>query len=163
MIFWDKFKAFLRKALRDSWAFVNSYWTKIRWDSQHPQEEVLNWTAHLEQLQAVLKEFDPTDAPNETTLIRYFWEGLRPSIQAQLDHQRRDLDVWKEVMEKAGDVEAKANLQPPFYVREIDSRCPKGHRPSAKKDKEDTYQEPQNEASKNKDKAKSHSSSTSAN
>ncbi len=33
----------------------------------------------------------------------------------------------------------------------------------AKKDKENTYQEPQNEASKDKDKAKSHSSSTSAN
>ncbi len=66
-------------------------------------------------------------------------------------------------MEKAGDAEAKANLQPPFYVRDIDARCPKGHRPSAKKDKEDTYREPQNEASKNKDKAKSYNSSTSAN
>ncbi len=66
-------------------------------------------------------------------------------------------------MEKAGDVEAKANLQSLFYVRDIDARYPKGHRPSAKKDKEDTYQEPQNEASKDKDKAKSHSSSTSAN
>ncbi len=66
-------------------------------------------------------------------------------------------------MEKAGDAEAKANLQPPFYVRDINARCPKGHRPSAKNDKEDTYREPQSEASKDKDKAKSHSSSTSAN
>ncbi len=66
-------------------------------------------------------------------------------------------------MKKAGDAEAKANLQPPFYVRDIDARCPKGHRPSSKKDKEDTYREPQSEASKDKNKAKSHSSSTSAN
>ncbi len=66
-------------------------------------------------------------------------------------------------MEKAGDVEAKANLQPPFDVRDIDVRCPKGHRLSTKKDKKDTYREPQNEASKNRDKAKSHSSSTSVN
>ncbi len=66
-------------------------------------------------------------------------------------------------MEKAGDAEAKANLQPPFYVRDIDTRCPKGHRPSVKKNKEDTYREPQNETSKDKDKAKSHSSSTYAN
>ncbi len=66
-------------------------------------------------------------------------------------------------MEKAGDVKVKANLQSPFYVRNIDARCPKGHRPSAKKDKEDTYQEPQNEASKDKDKVKPHSSSISAN
>ncbi len=62
-------------------------------------------------------------------------------------------------MEKADNIEAKANLQPPFYVREIDSRCSKGHRPSAKKDNKDTYWEPHNEASKDKDKAKSHNSS----
>ncbi len=66
-------------------------------------------------------------------------------------------------MEKAGDVEAKANLQSPFYIRDINVRCPKGHRPSAKKDKENTYREPQSEASKDKDKAKSHNSSTSTN
>ncbi len=66
-------------------------------------------------------------------------------------------------MEKAGDAEAKANLQPPFYIRDIDARCPKGHRLSAKIDKEDTYREPQSEASKDKDKAKSHNFSTSTN
>ncbi len=71
--------------------------------------------------------------------------------------------MWKEVVEEAGDAKAKANLQPLFYVREINSRCPKSHRPLAKKNKEDTYREPQNKASKGKDKAKSHSSSTSAN
>ncbi len=162
-ISWDKFKAFLRKALGDSRAFVDNYWTKIRRDSQYQQEEVLDWAAHLEHLQAVLKEFHPTRAPNETTLIRYFWEELRLSIWVQLDHRGQDLDSWEEVMEKAGDIEAKTNLQPSFYVRDINTRCPKGHRSSAKKDKENTYQEPQNEASKDKDKAKSHSSSASAN
>ncbi len=80
-----------------------------------------------------------------------------------MDHQGRDLDGWEEVVEKAGDVEAKANLQPPFYVRNIDASCPKSYRLSAKKDKENTYWEPQNKASKDKNKAKSHSSSASAN
>ncbi len=111
----------------------------------------------------MLKEFDLSGAPNETTLIRYFREGLRPSIWAQLDHRGQDLDGWEEVVEKAGDVEPKVNLQPPFYVRDIDARCPKGHRPSSKKGKKDTDREPQNEAFKDKDKAKSHSSSASAN
>ncbi len=68
--------------------------------------------------------------------------------------------MWKDVMEKLDDVEAKANLQPPFYVREFNSRCPKGHCLSAKKDKEDTYHEPFNEASKDKEKAKSQISSS---
>ncbi len=76
-----------------------------------------------------------------------------------MDHGKRDLNIWEEVVEKAGNVEAKAYLQPPFYVREIDSRCPKGHCLSAKKDKEDTYRELRDKASKDKDKAKSHNSS----
>ncbi len=67
------------------------------------------------------------------------------------------------MVERGGDVKAKANLQLPFYIREIDFRCPKSYCPLAKKDKEDTYQEPRNEASKDKDKAKSHNSFTSAN
>ncbi len=62
------------------------------------------------------------------------------------------------MVEKAGDDEAKANLQPPFYVRDIDVRCPKGHHSSAKKNKEDTYREACNETSK--DKAKSQTSSS---
>ncbi len=71
--------------------------------------------------------------------------------------------MWEEVVKKAGDTETKANLQPSFYIREIDFRCPKDHRPLGKKDKKDSYQEPQNEAYNNKNKAKSHNSSTSAN
>ncbi len=66
-------------------------------------------------------------------------------------------------MENVGDVKAKVNLQPLFYVGEIDSRCPKDQHRFEIKDKEDTYKEPQNEAFKDKDKAKSHNSSTSAN
>ncbi len=67
------------------------------------------------------------------------------------------------MVKEVDDAEAKVNLQSPFYIREIDSKCPKDHRLSIKKDKKNTYREPQNEISKNKDKAKSHSFSTSAN
>ncbi len=106
-----------------------------------------------------MKEFDHTNAPNKTTLIRYFREGLHLSIRAKLDYRGRDLDAWEEVVEKAGNTEVKVNLQPPFYIRDIDVSCPKNHHPSTKKDKENTYQEPQNKAS-NKDKAKSNSSTS---
>ncbi len=107
----------------------------------------------------MLKEFDPTDTLNKITLIRYFWEELCPSIRAQLNYQGRDLDAWEEVMEKPSDVEAKANLQPPFYVKDINTKCPKSHCPLAKKDKKDTYWEPRNKTS-NKNKAKSNSSTS---
>ncbi len=59
-------------------------------------------------------------------------------------------------MEKTGDVEATANLEPTFYVREINIRCPKGHCQSVTKNKEDTYWEHHDEDSKDKEKAKSH-------
>ena len=49
--------------------------------------------AHLEHLQAIIKKFNPTGAPNKETLIRYFRKKLHLSIQAQLDHQEEDLDA----------------------------------------------------------------------
>ena len=39
---WDEFKAFLRRSLGDSQAFVDTYWGKIKRDSQYQLEEVLN-------------------------------------------------------------------------------------------------------------------------
>ncbi len=60
------------------------------------------------------------------------------------------------IVEKAIDVEVKANLQPPFGTKEIDSRCPKKCRPLVKKNKDNTYWKHHDETSnKNKDKAKS--------
>ncbi len=37
---WDKFKAFLRKSLGESNAFVSHVWSKLRGDAQHQLEEV---------------------------------------------------------------------------------------------------------------------------
>ena len=64
--------------------------------------------------------------------------------------------MWKEVVEKTGNTKAKSNLQPAFYVREIDSRCPKSHCPLVKKNKKDTYWEHHNEVFKDKEKDKSY-------
>ncbi len=118
---------------------------------------------HLKHLQAVLKKFDPTSTSNKTTMICYFQEKLLPSIWTWLDRWKRDLDAWEEVVEKAGYVETKANLQLHFYIRDIDIRCLKNYHLLSKKDKKNNYRESQNEAFKDKDKAKSHSSSTSTN
>ncbi len=69
--------------------------------------------------------------------------------------------MWDEVVEKAVDIEAKANLQPPFGTKKIDSRYLKGYRPSVKKDKNNAYWEHHNKVfNKDKDKAKSHNSSS---
>ena len=89
---WDEFKAFLHCSLGDSQAFVDTYWGKLKRDSQYQQEEFLDWAAYLKHLQAVLQEFDPGAAPNERIMIRCFLEDLKPSIRAQIDAQSRDLN-----------------------------------------------------------------------
>lgn len=63
-------------------------------------------------------------------MIRFFREGLKPSIKAQMEQRGRELDSWKELVEKAIDAEAKAGRQPTSFVREIDQRCPWDNRPA---------------------------------
>ena len=58
----------------------------------------------------VLREFDPSVAPNEEIMIRYFLKGLKPFIRAQIDARGRDLNSWVEVVEKAINAEVKAML-----------------------------------------------------
>ena len=50
-------------------------------DSQYQDKSVFDWAAHLKYLQSILIEFDLDYAPEERTMIWYFWEGLRPLVQ----------------------------------------------------------------------------------
>ncbi len=65
--------------------------------------------------------------------------------------------MWDKMVEKTINTKVKANLQPFSGTREIDSRCPRGYRPSVKKDKDDANWEHWDETLK--DKIKSHNSS----
>ena len=69
-------------------------------------------------------------------MIRCFREGLRSSIQAQLDARGIDLDSWEETVKKAVNVEAKAIFQSSASTRDMDSRCPRGNKPAKKEDKD---------------------------
>ena len=82
---WQEFKDFLRKNLRDSRAFVDGIRSKMKRDSQYQDESVQDWAAHLEYLQSILIEFDICCGPEEDTMIRYFREGLRPSVQVEME------------------------------------------------------------------------------
>ncbi len=78
---WDEFKAFLRKSLGESNAFVGHVWSKLRGDAQHQLEEVQDSVVHLEHLQFILLEFDANNAPQKGQLGQTFYDGLRPSIK----------------------------------------------------------------------------------
>ena len=69
-------------------------------------------------------------------MIRYFWKGLQLFIQAQLDIRDRDLDSWDEDVDKTVDVEVKASFQAPSKIKEMDSWCSQGQRPTKKNDKD---------------------------
>ena len=114
---------------------MDTYWEKIKKDSQYQLEEVLDWVACLKHLQAVLREFDPAATLNEEIMIRYFREGLRPFVRAQFDAKGGDLDSWEKVVEKTVNVEAKTFLQSSANTRNMDSRCLRGNRPARKEEK----------------------------
>ena len=127
---WLEFKSFLRKNLGDSRAFINNLWSKLKRDSQYQSESVLDWASHLEHLQSILLEFDADGVPGEPTIIRYFREGLKPSIRAEMEQRGRELDSFEDTVQKAVDAEAKAALRPRSAACETDQHCPRGTRPA---------------------------------
>ena len=44
-----------------------------------------DWAAHLEYLQSILLEYDPVGAPTKPTMLKYFWESLKPLVLAELE------------------------------------------------------------------------------
>ena len=70
----------------------------------------MDWAAYLKHLQAVLKDFDSVAALYKEVLIWYFREGLRPSIQAQMDSRHQELDFWNKVLDKSIKTKSKAAL-----------------------------------------------------
>ena len=125
---WAKFKDFLRKNPGDDRAFANSICSQFRRVSQYEQESVLDWVAHLKHLQSILLEYDPIGAPTEPTMLRYFREGLRPSILAELQNKDLELENFVQIVKKAVVAKAKANLRSRTITRNMDQHCPRGSR-----------------------------------
>ena len=130
LIIWSEFKTFFRKDLGNSQAFINNIWSKFRRDSQYQLEEARDWASHLQHLQSILAEFDTVGAPNKSTMICYFRKGLKPSIKVEMEQQDRASTSFEEMVQRAVNAEAKAGLRSSIMVRDADSRCPRGHRPS---------------------------------
>ena len=99
-ITWTEFKAFLRKNLGKSKSFVDNIWRKLKRDFQYQLEEVYDWAFHLKHLQSILQEYDPVAAPTEVTMVRYFEEGLKPSIKAEMDQDDSQLIDYEELVAK---------------------------------------------------------------
>ena len=91
---------------------------------------MLDWTAHLEHLQSILLEYDPIRASTKTTMLRYFREGLKPSVLAELEYQNLGLESFDQMVKKAIDTEAKSALRSRSSTKEMDQNCPQGNKPA---------------------------------
>ena len=63
-------------------------------------------------------------------MLRYFREGLRPSIRVELEHRDLELESFEQLVKKVVEAEGKASLRPRTTTREMDQRCPQGNRPT---------------------------------
>ena len=83
-------------------------------------------------------------------MIRYFWEGLKPSIKVEIEQQDRASTSFEEMVQKAVNAEAKVGLKSSTMVRDLHVHCPKGHRLS-----HNTSSKMQSLGSNNKDSSRS--------
>ncbi len=118
---WDEFKAFLRKSLGESHAFVGHVWSKLKGDAQHQLEEVQDWAAHLEQLQSILLEYDANNALGEGQLGQTFYDGLRPSIKLWIANIGENMP-WDDLIRAANKAETRVRIQGSTH---LDQQCPK--------------------------------------
>ena len=91
---------------------------------------MLDWAVHLEHLQSILLEYNPVGAPTKPTMLRYFREGLKPSILAELEHRDLELESFNQMVKKAVDAETKSALRPRSSTEEMDQHCSRGNRPA---------------------------------
>ena len=93
-ISWKRFKAFFCQSPSKSKAFVNIIWSTIGKNSQYQLKEVMDWAAHLKQLQTVFQEFNANTVISELVPIRLFRNGLKPPIHTKAKQKNCQKDIW---------------------------------------------------------------------
>ena len=91
---------------------------------------MLDCAAHLEHLQFILLEYNPVGAPTKPTILRYFREGLKPSVLAEWEHRDFELENFNQMVKKIVDTETKSALRPCSSTKKMDQNCPRGNQPT---------------------------------
>lgn len=66
----------------------------------------MDWSAYIEHLQSLLKEFDSIAALIDKFLIYYFRNSPRSSIRIQLNKRDGNPNNWQTVIEQSVDAKA---------------------------------------------------------
>ena len=72
-------------------------------------------------------EYNPVGVLTKLTILRYFREGLKLSILAELEHQDLELESFDQMVKKTVDAKAKSALHPRSSTKEMDQHCSQGN------------------------------------
>ena len=89
---------------------------------------MLDWAVHLKHLYFILLEYNPVGAPIKPIMLRYFREGLKLSVLAELEYRDFELESFDQMVKKAVDDKAKSALWPRSGTKKIDQNCPRNSR-----------------------------------
>lgn len=115
-----EFKAILKQNFEDLRAFIDNIQSRVKRDSLYQLEEIPDWAFYLEYLQSILTKFDASRVLAKFFIIQFFQKELKPLVKAQMKQRDRELNSWKELVEKVVDDEAKVGLLPISLIRDID-------------------------------------------
>ena len=73
-------------------------------------------------------EYDLVRALTKPTMLRYFWEGLKPSVLAELEHRDLKLESFDQMVKKVVNAEAKLAFRPRFSTKKMDQNYPQKNR-----------------------------------
>lgn len=121
LLIWKQFKSFLQKTFGDSQVFVDNTWSKVKQAAQYQLEGVQDFASYLKYLQSVLLEFDNGNL-DESYLVRFFRNGLRPLIKVQMKNGNKKLHNWEDLIQKAIKAKGKTSFLPLSMLREMDQR-----------------------------------------
>ena len=88
---------------------------------------MLDWAAYLEYLQSILLEYNPFGVSTKLIMLRYFREGLKLSVLAELEYQDLELKSFNQIVKKTINIEAKSALWPCSSTKEMDINCSQGN------------------------------------
>ena len=60
-------------------------------------------------------------------MLKYFQEGLKPSILVELKYQNLELESFDQMLKKAVNTKAKSAFWSCSNIKEIDQNCPQGN------------------------------------
>ena len=61
-------------------------------------------------------------------MLKYFREGLKPSVLAELEHQDLQLESFDQMVKNSVNAKAKSAFRPLSSTKKMDQNCPQGNR-----------------------------------